>query len=61
MDAAKEAFKKSNECDKKNIDPIFELAKIAKSDDPNQAENYLEQLNQIDLNKAAELKEIFNK
>ena len=46
---------------KKNIDPIFELAKIAKSDDPNQAENYLEQLNQIDLNKAAELKEIFNK
>ncbi|MGA1657079.1 MAG: trypsin-like peptidase domain-containing protein [Methylophilaceae bacterium] len=61
MDAAKEAFKKSNQCDKKNIDPIFELAKIEKNDDPNQAENYLEQLNQIDLDKAAELKEIFNK
>jgi len=34
---------------------------LQKNDDPNQAKNYLEQLNQIDLDKAAELKEIFNK
>jgi len=41
--------------------PYLNWQKLQKMMIQTQAKNYLEQLNQIDLDKAAELKEIFNK
>ncbi len=58
---AKEAFIKSNQCDKNNIDPLFELAKLFKEDDPTVAYAYYQKLNQINLDKALEIKDLFEK
>jgi hypothetical protein len=58
---AKEAFIKSSQCDNKNIDPLFELAKLFKDEDPNVAYAYYQKLNQINLDKALELKDLFEK
>ena len=58
---AKEAFIKSSQCDNKNIDPLFELAKLFKDEDLNVAYAYYQKLNQINLDKALELKDLFEK
>jgi len=58
---AKEAFIKSNQCDKNNIDPLFELAKLFKEDDFTLAYAYYQKLNQINLDKALEIKDLFEK
>ena len=48
-------------CDKNNIDPLFELAKLFKEDDPTVAYAYYQKLNQINLDKALEIKDLFEK
>jgi serine protease Do len=61
FELAKEALEKSKQCDPKNIDPIFELGKLSIENNPNEVKNYLELLNQINLDKAEEFKALLKK